>query len=125
MDIHNSIMDIHNYMFAVMDIHHSFMDIHNWMMDIMDIHNCIMDIQYWIMDIHNWIMDIHNYRVYALLASHICGTPEYQRVTLKRRMGSKWSDKRDKTVLSRVAGGGGGGGGGGGVRVVIIPKLTS
>ena len=27
MDIHNSIVDIHNYMLAVMDIHNSIMDV--------------------------------------------------------------------------------------------------
>ena len=30
MDIHKSIMDIHNYMLAIMDIHNSIMDIHNY-----------------------------------------------------------------------------------------------
>ena len=43
-----------------MDIHNSILDIHNW---IMDIHNSILDI-------HDWIMDIHNYMVYALSAFH-------------------------------------------------------
>ena len=43
-----------------MDIHNSIMDIHNWIVDIYDL----------IMNIHNWIMDIHIHRVYALLAFH-------------------------------------------------------
>ena len=30
MDIHKSIMDIHNYMLAIMDIHNSIMNIHNY-----------------------------------------------------------------------------------------------
>ena len=30
MDIHKSIMDIHNYMLAIVDIHNSIMDIHNY-----------------------------------------------------------------------------------------------
>ena len=30
MDIHKSIMDIHNYMLAIVDIHNPIMDIHNY-----------------------------------------------------------------------------------------------
>ena len=62
MNIRNWIMDIHYW---IMD--NSIVDIHNYMLAIMDIHNLIMaGIHNLIMDIHNLIMDIHNYRVYAL-----------------------------------------------------------
>ena len=72
MDIHNSIMVIHNsiidipkgtkphnygYPWLIIDIYHWFTDIHKL---IMDIRNSIMAINNWIMDIPQSIMDIHD-----------------------------------------------------------------